>query len=91
MSKFLLFDFRCLSCDHVFEIFAKPDEIIPCLECSRETKRLISAPRIDLPGTDPAFPRAYDAWDKKRKTKAKEDKKFFDAHGVDKKHHSYGS
>lgn len=87
----MFFDFRCLMCDHIFEDFVKPDAKPSCPRCSNETKRLISAPRISLPGTDPDFPGAYAKWEKTRRNKAAVDAKFYDRHGVDKKHHSYGS
>ncbi len=59
--------------------------------CGGTTKRLISAPTLAIPGTDPDFPGEYEKWEKKRRAKAAEDKKFYDNHGTDKKHHSYGS
>jgi putative FmdB family regulatory protein len=91
MAKFIFYDFRCFDCDHCFEDFVKPDVNPPCPECFGSTKRLISAPTIALSGTDPDFPGEYEKWERKRKAKAAEDKKFYDNHGVDKKHHSYGS
>lgn len=91
MSKFMYFDFRCTECQHAFEGFVKPDGHPSCPECSGVTKRLISAPSIKLPGTDPSFPGEYSKWEKKRRTKAAADKKFYDNHGVDKMHHSCGS
>ena len=91
LSKFIFYDFRCLTCLHAFEDFVKPDVNPPCPKCEGVTKRLISAPTIALSGTDPAFPGAYEKWEKKRRAKAAEDAKFFDNHGADKKHHSYGS
>ena len=92
MSKFIFFDFRCTGCNSRFEQMVKPDvKTIPCPTCGSESRRLISAPTISLSGTDPAFPGEYEKWEKKRRKKAAEDKKFYDNHGVDKKHHSYGS
>jgi putative FmdB family regulatory protein len=91
MSKFMYFDFRCTECNHRFEDFVKPDVLPPCPECSGTTKRCISAPTIQLSGTDPGFPGEYEKWEKKRRAKASEDKKFYDNHGTDKLHHSVGS
>ena len=92
MSKFTLYDFRCPQCGLKFEGFVKPDvRIAPCPKCDVPAARLISAPTLKIPGNDPAFPGEYDKWEKKRRKKAAEDKKFYDNHGVDKKHHSYGS
>jgi putative FmdB family regulatory protein len=87
----MYFDFRCTECKHTFEDFVKPDAKPPCPECSSTTKRLISAPTIALPGTDPDFPGEYSKWEKKRRAKSAEDKKFYKEHGADKMHHSYGS
>ena len=88
----MFFDFDCPACGHAFEDFVKPDVLTTsCPECQSTAIRLISCPTIALSGTDPGFPGAYDLWEKKRKAKAAEDKKFYDKHGVDKKHHSYGS
>jgi putative FmdB family regulatory protein len=91
MSKFMYFDFRCLTCEHRFEDFVKPDVNPPCPECQSATDRLISTPRIELGGMDADFPSAYDKWEKTNKQKTAIDRKFFKEHGEDKKHHSYGS
>lgn len=93
MSKFILYDWRCTECNTKFDALAKMDDLtIECPQCGADSKRLISAPTFNLgDGKDPDFPTAYDAWEKKNKQKVKQDKKFYDDHGVDKKHHSYGS
>jgi putative FmdB family regulatory protein len=92
MSKFMYFDFRCLTCEHTFEDFVKPDVNPPCPECEGASKRIASAVRINCgDGKDPDFPSSYDKWQKTNKQKTAIDKKFYADHGVDKKHHSYGS
>ena len=92
MAKYLYFDFRCPECNLKSEHFVKPDvKETQCPECSGLAVRCISAPTIALSGTDPDFPSSYDKWEKTRKQKADGDKKFYKEHGVDKKHHSYGS
>jgi predicted nucleic acid-binding Zn ribbon protein len=45
-----------------------------CPSCGAEAKFQISAPRIALDGTDPAFPGAWDKWEKKREQKLKEER-----------------
>jgi putative FmdB family regulatory protein len=91
MSKYMLFDFRCDQ-HGKFEDFVKPDVYYAkCPECKRPCDRLISTPTLGLSGTDPSLPTAYDKWEKRNKAKTAEDKKFYKEHGVDKKHHSYGS
>ncbi len=87
----MYFDFRCKVCENVFERFVKPDKKVFCPKCAGSTKRLISAPRIVGNGLDPSMPTAYAKWEKINKQKTAEDKKFYERHGVDKKHHSVGS
>ena len=91
MSKLLFFGFRCC-CGNVFDDLVKPDvHSAPCPECGKDGKRLVSTPTIGLSGTDPDFPGAYDKWEKTQKQMKAQDKKFYDDHGTDKMHHSYGS
>jgi len=42
-----------------------------CPECGKIAKQKISTPRIALDGTDPSFPGAYMAWEKKHKDQLK--------------------
>ena len=93
MSKFIFFDFKCDPCNHVFEAFVKPDSKVSCPKCNQiPAPRLVSAPSIELGGgRDPDFPPAYDKWEKTNRQKTAQDRRFHAAHGVDKKHHSYGS
>lgn len=91
MSKYMVWDFRCLDCNQVAEHYAKPDQAVSCPQCNGKTKRLISAPRIEITGKDPDFGTAYDKWERINKQKTAQDKAFYDRHGVNKMHHSYGS
>ena len=93
MSKFTLYDWLCQSCDLKFEQLEKPDVYTTeCPDCTGHAKRLISSPRLDPKmGLDPSNPSAYERWARVNKQKTEQDKKFFEKHGVDKKHHSYGS
>ena len=93
MSKLILYDWRCQSCDTKYEALAKSDiKIGACPECGADSKRLISTPRLDPKmGLDPSNPTAYDKWERKNRQKVEQDKKFYKEHGADKKHHSYGS
>ena len=46
-----LFDFKCESCDEVFETIAKRDEIPECPKCgNKETQKQISAGSFSLQG-----------------------------------------
>lgn len=92
MSKLILFDFRCTVCDDKFDALVNSCMLsTQCPKCHGHSKRLISAPRIAIKGTDPDFPKAYADWERQLKQKQKQDKKFYKEHGADKKHHSYGS
>lgn len=42
-----------------------------CPECGHTMVRLIGMPRIDLDGTDPDFPGAYDRWARIREDNAR--------------------
>ncbi|MBN8706727.1 MAG: zinc ribbon domain-containing protein [Bacteroidetes bacterium] len=39
-----LYDYRCKSCGHIFEVLQKMNEpsVLSCLECGHESERLIS-------------------------------------------------
>lgn len=93
MSKLILYDWRCTKCNTKFEALAKMVELTcDCPECGSTANRLISTPRLDPGnGLDPSMPSAYDRWERVNKQKIAQDKKFYADHGVDKKHHSYGS
>ncbi len=93
MSKLILYDWRCQSCNTKFEALEKMVTLErECPECGNVAKRLISAPRLDPKmGLDPSNTTAADRWARVNKQKTEQDKKFYEDHGVDKKHHSYGS
>ncbi len=64
MSR-MIFDFECTKCSHVFEELVESEVTkLPCVACKGNSKRLISAPRIDWlhMGLDPGFPSAYEKW-----------------------------
>ena len=88
-----MYEWRCRSCNLKFDELAKSDVLVtPCPDCGAESKRLISMGRLDPKmGLDPSMPSAYDKWERVNKQKVEKDKKFYKDHGVDKKHHSYGS
>jgi putative FmdB family regulatory protein len=87
MSKFILFDFRCLSCNNVFDDMVKPNVYeAPCPECgSSNVTRLMSAPRLDpRMGLDPeGNPTMGDKWAKIRKDRARQEKAHYEKHGTD--------
>lgn len=86
MSKFILFDFECQSCQHVFDDMVKPDvHSAPCPRCAGDSKRLISAPRLDpRMGLDLAGnPTMAAKWEKIRKDRAKREAQHYKEHGTD--------
>jgi len=93
MSKFITFEWRCKDCDTKYDAMVKPDvREHACPRCGGDSKRLISTPRFDPKmGLDPDFSTFGDKWVKTNKQKTAQDKAFYEKHGVDKKHHSYGS
>ena len=93
MSKLIMYEWRCLECTAKFDALAKSSvKVIGCPRCGADSKRLISAPHFDPSmGLDPDFSTFGDKWVKTNRQKTKQDKEFYDKHGVDKKHHSYGS
>lgn len=88
-----MYEWRCKDCSHKYDELAKSDvKVGVCPECGAESKRLISTPNFDPKmGLDPDFSTFGDKWARTTRQKSNQDKKFYDDHGVDKKHHSYGS
>jgi len=93
MAKLIYFDFRCTSCGLKFDDLVPSDtESIPCTDCGEDATRCISVVRFDPKmGLDPDFATFGADWEKKNRQKTQQDKKFYEEHGTDKKHHSYGS
>jgi hypothetical protein len=48
---------------------------MPCTVCGTDASRIISAPRVELDGTDPVYVSAYDRWAKRHEDKAKQERK----------------
>ena len=48
MAKLMMYDFRCRTCQHVFEDLVQPTVwTLPCVRCEQTADRLISPVRID--------------------------------------------
>jgi hypothetical protein len=67
-----LFDFECSNakCGNVFEELIQDDtRTLPCPTCGQASGRQLAAPRTDWRrmGVDPAFPSAWDKWDKAKR------------------------
>jgi len=62
-----IFEFRCTSCGCVTERYIESHiQNTECDECGDRASKIISAPRIELDGTDPVYVSAYGKWAKKR-------------------------
>jgi len=47
----------------------------PCSACGKESKRIVSTPRVRLEGISGDFPGAYDRWERVRAEKLAQEKK----------------
>ena len=76
----MLRDFRCRSCDEIFERYIDNNiEQVAC-ECGGLADRIIGMPRVALDGTDPGFPGAYSRWADVREKNAeiKKNKSYYE-------------
>jgi putative FmdB family regulatory protein len=83
MSKLILYDFKCTSCDHRYEALVTSSTLVgKCPECDSDSTRLISCPHLDPKmGLDPDNATSWDRWARVREQKAKQDKKRREEHG----------
>lgn len=74
----ILFDYKCVdpSCATRFEeLSASWEDTKKCPECGTVSSPVQTPIRFNLPGTDPAFPTAWDQWEKKRAEKMRQERK----------------
>lgn len=65
-----IFEFKCDECgDTVDRLTSHSTQIITCT-CGGMMQKQFSVPIIQLDGTDPGFPGAYDKWARTRKQDA---------------------
>ncbi len=70
-----MFEFSC-EAGHITEKYVDYETTITsCGTCGNDAKRIISAVRISLDGTDPVYVSAHDAWARKHEEKAKQERK----------------
>ena len=70
-----IFEFICTE-DHKFEAFVDDSvRTTSCPHCGSNAIRIVSAPQMKLEGFTGAFPTAYDAWERKRAEKFKQEQK----------------
>ena len=86
-----IFDFRCRSCDEVFEAMVTKEETHPpCPACSStKSKRLISAPHFDYSKicangeqSSDAMTTSIERWNRGRAQKMKIEKRNMERHGT---------
>lgn len=73
MSKLIVFDFRCPSCDKTFERLIKSEvKAVPCPFCEALAERAISPPHFDIRmGVDGSMPTMTDKWERMHRQRAK--------------------
>lgn len=70
-----IFEFLC-SDNHISEAYIDESErTISCKECNKKAHRIVSKPNMKLEGITGDYPTAYDAWERKRSEKLKEERK----------------
>jgi putative FmdB family regulatory protein len=76
MSKLILFEYECPSCNLAFEELAKYEDTVKCPQCESEANRQISAGHLDwkLGVQSSSFPTLADKWAKMQREKARTDK-----------------
>jgi len=77
MSKLILFDFHCVSCEKVFEELVEPHvKNVPCPKCGWEATRQVSLGHLAYRrmGVSSDFPTAAAKWEKMQRRKTKVDK-----------------
>jgi putative FmdB family regulatory protein len=62
-----LFEFKCSSCEEVFEELTEYKKVSTCPSCGADADKIISTPRVSLEGLSGSFPGAAAAWEKKHK------------------------
>ena len=77
-----LFDFQCPG-GHTHEALVDSEiRVSPCPTCGKEATRLIGTPRVTLDGCSGDFPSAADAWEKRRESHMKWERRNMDRHGT---------
>jgi putative FmdB family regulatory protein len=76
LSKLILFEYECPSCNLAFDELAKYEDAVNCPKCNAVATRLISAGHIDwtLGVQSSSFPTLADKWAKIQTQKARTDK-----------------
>lgn len=69
-----IFEFLCQD-NHLSEAYIDESErTIQCKQCSKEAIRIVSKVNMKLEGITGDYPTAYDAWERKRSEKLKEER-----------------
>ena len=77
-----MFDFCCAK-GHVHELLVESDtRIVRCTTCGKTADRMIAAPRCQLEGLSGDFPSAAAAWEARRESHMKKERKNQKNHGT---------
>lgn len=80
MGRIFVFDFVCHNGHRVERFVETGIEEVEC-ECGAMGKRQIPAPRAKLEGITGAFPSAADAWEKRRESHMRKERRNVEQHG----------
>jgi hypothetical protein len=70
-----MYEHMC-SAGHITEHYVSYEMTeMPCKNCGSNAVRIISAPRVELDGTDPIYVSAHERWAKRHEDKAKLEQK----------------
>jgi putative FmdB family regulatory protein len=81
-----VFDYKCRACGFINELFVNgPKDLVhdvACQNCAQgPLERQIAAPRFALDGCSGDFPTAADAWEKRRESHMRKERKNMEEHG----------
>ena len=77
-----VFDFRCPA-DYVHEAMVESDtRVVQCQTCGLPATRMIAAPRCQLDPISGHFPGAAAAWEARRESHMKQERKNVENHGT---------
>jgi DNA-directed RNA polymerase subunit RPC12/RpoP len=72
----VLNQFYCIACGADKEYFVENTLTeVDCQNCGKVATKVRTVPKFQLPGNDPGYPTAYDAWEKKRNQKMAAERK----------------
>lgn len=75
-----VFDYLCSNGHRKERFVYAQEETLPCEQCNGVAVRQLSSPRFELDGCSGDFPTAADAWEKRRESHMRKERKNVEAH-----------